>query len=513
VYGWWVIMEDYIWLFNRKEYKELAGSIVGSILLHSLLFAVLASTTIFRPPIGYAEKIDILWFYPSAPSVWRTEPAVKVALAPAKEPGPASLENKRSATPLNEKGELPGASPPKAANQVREAERKSQPPPPPVMEAAFKPIVTAPPDEVPEPEMEPEMTIPAAIEPLPEPKAVEPRGETLPIKKATATESKKADIKEPETKAAEPKKSAPPIKEEVVAKVVDPTAPPAVKEAVRPAVEKTALAPATANRQQRPDSAVPQHSVTANAGEEQPRKIKESAGSPRSSSPPLAEATKVVERKNPSVAAQKTPQSGISAEAKGETVRKTEAAAAAAKTSHAGKAYGEPRAKAAEVKGIFLPPVSGDLKLEIVGRDDLLQRIKVVVMFHELPRSHRNRPMSKAEYRRIQTLTAKLVRINDSTRQAVIEVAAEGVYEFQVESGAEEPVDASFSVKLYENSSRKRTRPVGSRRIAGRESIVKVLMPEGLLWSEDSDFSGSIEDSESVTKFNSDTGIVWKEYK
>jgi hypothetical protein len=33
------------------------------------------------------------------------------------------------------------------------------------------------------------------------------------------------------------------------------------------------------------------------------------------------------------------------------------------------------------------------------------------------------------------------------------------------------------------------------------------------LWSDDSFFSGSIEDSESVTKFNTDTGIVWKEYK
>jgi hypothetical protein len=509
-----VIVEEYIWVFNRDEHKDLTGSILGSLLFHTLMFAVLASTTIFHPPIGDAEKIDILWFYPSAPSVWRTEPAEKVALAPTKEPEPPPLRKLNAAAPQPEKVELPRAAPARATNNEQDAVRKSLPPSPPVSDAAIKPIVTVPPDEVPEPETEPEMTIPAAIEPLPEVKPVEPRIETPFINKATATESKQAGAAGLEAKTGEPEKSAPPIKKEVVAKVVAATGPPAVKETARPAVENAAIAPVTANRQQPAESAIPHRETTATAVEKQPRESIASAVPSRTATPSVAESAKGMETKTVSVATLPTSQpAGVSGEAKGEAIQKTAVPAPAAKPVPAAKAQSKPQAKGAEGKGIFLPPVRGDLKLEIVGKDDILQQIKVVVLFHELPRSRRNRPMSKAEYRRLQTLTPKLVRINESTRQAVIEVAAEGVYEFQVESGPEQPGEASFSVKLYDNSSRARTSPVGNRRIAGRESIVKVLMPEGLLWSDDSFFSGSIEDSESVTKFNTDTGIVWKEYK
>jgi len=38
-------------------------------------------------------------------------------------------------------------------------------------------------------------------------------------------------------------------------------------------------------------------------------------------------------------------------------------------------------------------------------------------------------------------------------------------------------------------------------------------MPEGILWDDDSSFSGNMEDSESITKFNAETGVVWREYK
>jgi hypothetical protein len=301
---------------------------------------------------------------------------------------------------------------------------------------------------------------------------------------------------------------------ETVAKVVDAAAPPAVKEAARPAVEKAAIAPVTTSRQQPAESAVPQRATTATAGEPQSRKLKDSTGSSRTATPPIAESAKGVERKTASVAALPTSQpSVIPGETKGQTVRKAAEPAPAAKTPPAAKAEGEPRPKAAEGKGIFLPPVSGDLKLEIVGKDDLLQRIKVVVLFHELPKTRRNRPMSKAESRRFKTLSPKLVRTGDTARQAVIEVAAEGIYEFRVETGSEQPVEASFAVKLYDNSSRARTRPVGNRRVVRSESIVKVLMPEGFLWDDNSAFTGSIEDSESITKFISDTGLVWKEYK
>jgi len=45
------------------------------------------------------------------------------------------------------------------------------------------------------------------------------------------------------------------------------------------------------------------------------------------------------------------------------------------------------------------------------------------------------------------------------------------------------------------------------------ELTVKFILPEGIFWDDESYFTGSIESSESVTKFNDTTGIVWKEQK
>jgi hypothetical protein len=38
-------------------------------------------------------------------------------------------------------------------------------------------------------------------------------------------------------------------------------------------------------------------------------------------------------------------------------------------------------------------------------------------------------------------------------------------------------------------------------------------MPEELFWDDTSSFSGSIEDSRSITRFRNDTGLLWKEDK
>jgi len=45
------------------------------------------------------------------------------------------------------------------------------------------------------------------------------------------------------------------------------------------------------------------------------------------------------------------------------------------------------------------------------------------------------------------------------------------------------------------------------------ELTVKFILPEGIFWDDESYFSGSIESSESITKFNDTTGVVWKEQK
>jgi hypothetical protein len=55
-------------------------------------------------------------------------------------------------------------------------------------------------------------------------------------------------------------------------------------------------------------------------------------------------------------------------------------------------------------------------------------------------------------------------------------------------------------------------RPV-SLQGAGRRVVAKVLMPEGVLWSQDEWFSGTSESVDTVTKFRAPEGISWVERK
>lgn len=161
-----------------------------------------------------------------------------------------------------------------------------------------------------------------------------------------------------------------------------------------------------------------------------------------------------------------------------------------------------------ETKGIVPLAIQGDMKLEIMGDEE----IKIKVVFRGYPASRRNRPMTKAEARRTQEITPVIARSGETTRVAVIETAGAGIYDFVAEPAAGKPSSASFLLKLYESSSKPKTKSCGKRTIAAKTTIVKVLMPEGILWDDASAFSGSMEDSDGLTKFNSETGLVWKEY-
>ena len=161
-----------------------------------------------------------------------------------------------------------------------------------------------------------------------------------------------------------------------------------------------------------------------------------------------------------------------------------------------------------EPKGNFLPKLRGDLKLEIIGEDD----VKISVHFKQFLKKRRKTALSKSEATRIQKLTPQLAKVTRTTSEAVIEVAGEGIYDFIAEPIGKKTARAAYVLTLYEGGSRAAKKSIGNREIHGKAVIVKILMPEGIRWDDDAVFSGSIEDSESVTKFITDTGLVWKEF-
>jgi hypothetical protein len=159
-------------------------------------------------------------------------------------------------------------------------------------------------------------------------------------------------------------------------------------------------------------------------------------------------------------------------------------------------------------KGILLSSLQGDLKLVLAGD----QALRLTVWFREFAKSHRSRTQSKAEARNLKRVQPIIAKSGQQTREAVIGTAREGIYIFTVESEHAAPAQGNFTLKLYESAAREKLIRIGTRTVSSRTIIARVLMPEGILWEDDSAFSGSMEDSDSTTKFNTQTGLYWKEY-
>lgn len=158
-------------------------------------------------------------------------------------------------------------------------------------------------------------------------------------------------------------------------------------------------------------------------------------------------------------------------------------------------------------RGTTFASLQGDLKLTVAG-----DGVKLTVAFRELPRSRRDRTLTKAEARRLQQVAPVTAKRDERTKEAVIEKAGEGVYIFSAEPETAKAAQASFTLTIFEAGKREKTVAIGTRTLQGKTVVARVLMPEGVLWDDNSAFTGSLEDSDSTTKFNAQTGLYWKEY-
>ncbi|MHB8122352.1 MAG: hypothetical protein ACYDG4_09385 [Desulfuromonadaceae bacterium] len=156
---------------------------------------------------------------------------------------------------------------------------------------------------------------------------------------------------------------------------------------------------------------------------------------------------------------------------------------------------------------LSLPLVKGDIKLVIAGA--VLPDIQIT--FIDFAPSRRDRPFSRAEARRKKVIVPLVASIRNTTREVVIARVSPGVYTITA-TAADGPATVTLSLQLYEGTSRAVRRELGTHVITKRYLLCRILMPEGILWDDTSAFSGSMEDSDGVTKFNSETGLMWKEY-
>lgn len=159
------------------------------------------------------------------------------------------------------------------------------------------------------------------------------------------------------------------------------------------------------------------------------------------------------------------------------------------------------------VQPAAIASLMGDLKVTVAG-----EAMRVTVLFRPFPKSRRSVEPTRAETRRLTSVTPVCADAPNRSREAVVERAGEGVYVFMVEPEHGERAQASFTLKIYESGAAEKVKVLGKRVVSGKSVLARVLMPEGILWDDEEAFTGSIQDMDSTTKFNARTGLSWKEF-
>ncbi len=123
---------------------------------------------------------------------------------------------------------------------------------------------------------------------------------------------------------------------------------------------------------------------------------------------------------------------------------------------------------------------------------------------------------SVEEYGRSEQKSVDLKKDSETDAKIIFWVAKaeKGIYTFVMQNTSETPQKTSLMIRLLEGKKGARNRKFDLVNLSPHARLaVKFILPEGIFWDDEPYFTGSIESSETITKFNDTTGIVWKEYK
>ncbi len=161
------------------------------------------------------------------------------------------------------------------------------------------------------------------------------------------------------------------------------------------------------------------------------------------------------------------------------------------------------------VAGLSIPDIfiSKDLIIEVVSDILLLPDISVRLFKKMHPKENYSKDV-------MNEIDVQKEALNERNVIYSLVKAEKGVYVFELKNGGKDVHKLQIRVLLYEKTDRKRIREYKNINLdPGESEAIKFLIPEAIFWDDDDYFSGSIEDSKSITKFNHDAGIAWKEKK
>jgi len=91
---------------------------------------------------------------------------------------------------------------------------------------------------------------------------------------------------------------------------------------------------------------------------------------------------------------------------------------------------------------------------------------------------------------------------------------AEGAYTFAIRNQENETFAADLVFLIFPGKKGERTKKFAAVELSPHTTVrFKFILPEAIFWDDEEHFSGKIENSDTMTKFNQKTGFVWKETK
>lgn len=162
------------------------------------------------------------------------------------------------------------------------------------------------------------------------------------------------------------------------------------------------------------------------------------------------------------------------------------------------------------VAGIILPK---DIQIEVLSDDTQAPGLMVRMLGRPYPSPDDDDPWAKEHEVAVQR-DALPADSGKPGKVFSVAHAGKGVYTFIVKNSSGNVCDADIVFHLHEGALKGRAKEYNGITLQpGQQMEFKFILPDMLFWDDNSRFSGTIEDSDTKTKFVYDSGLVWKEKK
>jgi len=164
--------------------------------------------------------------------------------------------------------------------------------------------------------------------------------------------------------------------------------------------------------------------------------------------------------------------------------------------------------------GISMPDVffKKDIKIEISLSDPEATQVLFQLMKKGHPLDEKDKSQNQKEIELVEDTdidyTLGYKRVFSTAK------AEKGVYIFMIKNNGSKGYEADVLFYIFEGKSGERRKEYKTIELPPNTTLkYKFIIPEAIFWDDEDYFTGTIESSNTLTKFNEKTGLIWKEKK